>query len=162
MDIRYHTPLTSDEMKHFGCEGHWPYAMADKVHFHELDSLNHVNNVVYFSWFETLRVRYLQDWGLSDYSNNPDNPRLVVKSVSADYKREMYMGEDYLVTARTTSFRNTSFTMEFGLWCDGLRATGDAIVVVLEPDGSAKRPLSTALKQRFIAVDGAHDANAPV
>lgn len=158
MDIRYHTPLTTGEMARFGCEGTWPYGMADKVHFHELDSLNHVNNVVYFSWFETIRVRYMMDWGLSDYKATSDNPRLVVKSVSADYRREMHMGEDYLVTTRTKAFRNTSFTMEYGLWCGDLRATGEAVIVVLEPDGSAKRPLPASLKQRFIDIDKAVSA----
>ncbi|MGB0900632.1 acyl-CoA thioesterase [Halocynthiibacter sp.] len=155
METRYHTPLSPVEMSRFGCEGEWPYGMADRVHFHELDSLNHVNNVVYFSWFENIRVRYMQEWGLSDYSATSDNPRLVVKNVSADYKREMHMGEDYLVTARTKEFRNTSFTMEYALWSDGLRATGEAVVVSLEPDGSGKRPLSDDLKQRFITLDGA-------
>jgi len=97
----------------------------------------------------------MQDWGLSTYTDPENEPRLVVKAVSADYKREMRMGEDYLVTARTKSFRNTSFTMEYAVWSDGLRATGEAIVVVLEPDGSARRPLHEELKERFITLDGA-------
>lgn len=155
METRYHTPLSPVEMSRFGYDGDWPYGMADRVHFHELDSLNHVNNVAYLSWFENIRVRYMQDWGLSTYTDPENEPRLVVKAVSADYKREMRMGEDYLVTARTKSFRNTSFTMEYAVWSDGLRATGEAIVVVLEPDGSARRLLPDELKERFITLDGA-------
>ncbi|WP_039018022.1 acyl-CoA thioesterase [Halocynthiibacter namhaensis] len=155
METRYHTPLSPAEMSRFGYEGDWPYGMADRVHFHELDSLNHVNNVVYFAWFENVRVAYMREWGLSTYQPGDDNPRLVVKSVSADYIREMHMGESYLVTARTKAFRNTSFTMEYALWSDGLRATGEAVVVCLEPDGQGKRPLSEDLKQRFILLDGA-------
>lgn len=155
MSIRYHTPLTMDEMAAFGCTGHWPFGMADRVHFHELDALNHVNNMVYFSWFENIRVRYMQHRGLSNYDGAPDAPRLVVKSVTADYRREMRYGEDYLVTARTKAFRNSSFTMEYALWSGDLRATGEAVVVVLEPDGASKRRLSDALKTSFIEIDHA-------
>ena len=38
--------------------------MADRVRFGELDALNHVNNVVYLRWYETLRVLYLEAYGI--------------------------------------------------------------------------------------------------
>ncbi len=149
----YLIPLPPNEMAPYGAEGHWPFGYVDKVRFHELDPLQHVNNKVYFSWFETIRIRYLDALGL--YGTDPTLPRIVVKSVSSDFRREMVLGEDYLVTARTASFRSTSFRMEYAVWAGDLRTTGDAVVVFLEPDGSAKRALPDDLKQRFVEVDGA-------
>ena len=39
----------------------WPYGYADCVRFHELDALNHVNNVVFLTWFETT------SWAAEDF-----------------------------------------------------------------------------------------------
>ena len=67
----------------------------------------------------------------------------------------MQMGEDYVTTCRVTAFRNTSCTMEQQLWAGDLRATFTSVTVMLYPDGSGRYPLPDALRQQFIAVDGA-------
>ena len=156
MPLPYLTPLDADTQRAHGIAAPWPLAIADRVRFSELDPLNHVNNAAYVSWFEGIRVRYFHEWDISHY--RAGDPRLVIRRAEVDYLREMRMGEDYILAARTVSFRNTSFTMEYALWAGDLRATGSAVVVMLEPDGSGKRPLPEALRQRFAEVDGAHPA----
>ena len=76
MSIRYHTPLDEVEQRTFGVASPAPLAMADQVRFAELDVLNHVNNAVYMQWFERVRVRYTQLWGLSCYLGKGQDPRM--------------------------------------------------------------------------------------
>lgn len=64
MTLLYHTSLDAATQTALGITPPAPLAMADRVRFSELDALNHVNNAVYMSWFERLRVRYTQDWGV--------------------------------------------------------------------------------------------------
>ena len=155
MSLIYHSPLSPDQQRAAGIPTPQPMAMADRVRFGELDMLKHVNNVVYMTWFEALRVRYSQAWGISTYDGGT-NPRIVVRSSAVRYHREVRMNEDYIVTCRCTGFRNTSYTLEQQLWAGGtLRAVFDCVLVLLEPDGSGRRALPDHLRKRFETIDGA-------
>ncbi len=156
MTIAYHTPLSPEEQTALGLSAPAPLAMADQVRFGELDVLNHVNNAVYFQWFERLRIKYTQLCGLSRFTGSGEGPRIVIRSGSIHYRQEMLMDEDYVVTCGCTAFRNTSFTMHQEIWSAGsLRATFDCVLVLLHQDGSGRYAIPDALRQRFIEADGA-------
>ncbi|GFE48283.1 thioesterase [Roseobacter cerasinus] len=160
MDLRYHTPLSPEMQSHLGIAPTAPLAMADQVRFSELDVLNHVNNAVYMQWFERLRVRYTQEWGLSRSTGADKGPRIVIRSGQIHYRQEMLMDEDYVVTCGCTGFRTTSFSLAQTLWAGGtLRATFDCVLVLLTSDGSARYPIPDDLHRRFVEIDGARDEN---
>ena len=147
------TPLGPDELRDAGIPAPWTFGMADRVRFGEIDALNHVNNVEYLRWYETLRVNYLNHYNIYDLSG--DNPKFVVKSVGLDYKAEVKRDTSYINVTRTVSMRNTSWTMEYATFVDGqITTTGDCVAVLLNADNS-KRPLSDALRQTLISRDGA-------
>ncbi len=149
LTVLYRADLTAQ-----GIEG-FAYGYADRVRFHELDALNHVNNVVYLRWFETIRVRYVQDYGLSTYEAD-DDPQLVVRRVTADYLAPIFKNQTYVVTARTTLVKPSSFLMEYGLFIDGQSvATGEAVVVSLTPDGTGRQTHRAGAIQTMIDRDGA-------
>ena len=156
MPIRYHKPLDATEQMAFGITTPAPLAMADQVRFAELDVLNHVNNAVYMQWFERVRVRYTQLWGLSRCLGQGNDPRIVIRSGQIRYEKEMLMDEDYAVTCGCAAFRNTSFTMHQEIWAGGRRrATFDCVLVLLKQDGSGRFPIPQDVKQKFIDLDGA-------
>ncbi|ABG32255.1 acyl-CoA thioesterase [Roseobacter denitrificans] len=160
MTLAYHTPLAADAQAQLGITPPAPLAMADQVRFSELDVLHHVNNAVYMQWFERVRVRYTQLWGLSRDFGNDEGPRIVIRSGTIHYIQEMLLDEDYVVTCGCTAFRNTSFTMHQEIWSGGTRrATFDCVLVLLHPDGSGRYAIPDALKQRFVDVDGAKQDN---
>lgn len=160
MALVYNTPLSAAQQAVAGLDPVQPLAMADRVRFSELDVLNHVNNTVYMEWFERLRVRYSQDWGISNYAVGAGNPRIVIRSGTIHYRQEMRMDEDYVVTCACAGFRTSSYTLAQQVWAGGtLRATFDCVMVSLEPDGSGKRALPQALRARFESVDKARKEN---
>jgi acyl-CoA thioester hydrolase len=69
----------------------------------------------------------------------------------------MFLGEEYIVTGRTASFRNSSFVMEYAVFSDGLRVEGSAVAVLLTQDESGKAYLSDAAREAMITRDGARD-----
>lgn len=151
----YHTPLSAQAQTALGIDPVQPLAMGDRVRFSELDVLNHVNNAVYMEWFERLRVKYLQDWGVSGYDSDTD-PRIVIRSGTIHYRQEMRMDEDYVTTCGCTAFRTTSFSLHQQIWADGtLRATFDCVLVLLTPDGAARLAIPDAVRARFVDVDTA-------
>jgi acyl-CoA thioester hydrolase len=132
----------------------WAFGMADRVRFHEIDALNHVNNAVCFSWFENLRVHYLRVYKLYRYT--PEDPMLVMRAVGASYNAPLFLGQDYIVTARTREFGRTSFTMDYAVFCEGQSAIeGHAVIVLLEKDGKTGYPLTPDMKQIMAERDGA-------
>ncbi len=150
------TPLGPKQLRDAGVPAPWTFGMADRVRFGELDALNHVNNVVYLRWYETLRVVYIEHYNFYELIG-PD-PKLVIKSASLDYKAEVHRGAEYINVARTVEMRNTSFTMEYATFVDGkITTTGGAVTVILNADNT-KRPLPDALRQNLITRDGAVQA----
>lgn len=155
MTIPYHTPLTRDQQLDAGLAEPQPLAMADQVRFSDLDTNNHVNNTVYFEWFERLRIRYTQTLVHQGLIDTP-GPRVVIRSGSIRYLHEMLEHEDYIVTCRCRSFRNTSYGLAQQVWVGGqLRATFDCILVLLDRDGSGRFALPDRLKHHLETVDGA-------
>lgn len=148
------TPLTPDQLRSVGVPDGWNFGQADRVRFHELDALNHVNNIVYLRWFEDIRIPYFQAHAITSYNAKTD-PQVVLATNSARYFKPMFLGESFVVTARTSSYRNSSFVLEYGVWVGAeLRCSGETVVVTLEQDGKTKRPLSTAAINALSA-DGA-------
>lgn len=156
MDMIYHTPLPAEIQSDLGITPPAPLALADQVRFSELDVLQHVNNAVYMQWFERVRVRHTQLYGLSRNLGSGNGPRIVLRSASIHYRQEMLLDENYVVTCGVTAFRNTSFSMHQELWADGtLRASFDCVLVLLRPDGSGRFPIPEDVRRRFIDLDGA-------
>lgn len=149
MTLPFHTPLSAAQQTDLGIDPPQPLAMADQVRFSELDVLNHVNNARYMEWFERLRIRYMQDWGISTYDHGTD-PRIVIRSGNIHYRQEMRMDETYVTTCACSAYRTTSFSLRQQLWSRGtLRATFDCVVVLLLPDGSARFPIPAPVRARF-------------
>ena len=160
MDLPLLTPLSADLQRAAGLPEPWPLAMADRVRFGELDPLQHANNAAYMVWFETLRIRYFEDWGITSY--RPDDPRLVIRRAEIDYLAELRLHDIYIATIRCATFRTTSFTLRSALFSNGRRcADFSSVIVMLDPDGSARRPLPNALRDRFVSVDGATPPDQP-
>ena len=154
MSLPYFKPLLAEDLSALGIPPEWPYGWANQVRYAELDPLDHANNTAYFRWFEAARIDYMRLWGI--FGRRPgQDPRLVIRSTECHFRREMVIGEDFIVTARTRAFRVSSFTMDYAVYAPDLRATGSAVLVLLNPDGNGKTPISEATQKRFVAIDGA-------
>lgn len=153
MSLPYLTPLDLPAPRAHGVPEPFAYGYADRVRFHELDALNHVNNARYFSWFEAFRLPYLRDYGISDYS--PAGPRLVLARAEAVFHAEMRLGEDYVLAGRTAWYGTSSFGMDYAVFAPDLRVSGTATIVLRTADGAGKWPLSDANIRVFRERDGA-------
>ncbi len=148
------TPFLSvDELRAAGIPEPWFFGRRDWVRSGEIDGLGHVNNTVYLQWFETVRVAYVQNLRPSPYPEKST----VLKSLTAEYHAEMRRDEPYLVTARTKSFRNTSFVQEYAVFAPDLRASGTAVIVLVDAKTGEKAPLGDALRDLFMRRDGAEN-----
>lgn len=153
MTLRYHTPLTAEEQVAAGLPAPWPFAIADRVRWGELDQLGHVNNAAYMVWFETARIRYFVERGVV----GPEAPHVtVIRRGEIDWLAEMRGEPDYVVAMRCAEVRRTSFTLDCALWSGGVcTARFRGVIVLIAADRSGKVTLPDALRRHFIEVEGA-------
>ena len=123
--------------------------MAGSVRFGEIDALGHVNNAVYFRWFEAARARHFTQVGLTDYGEG--EPRLVLAHTEAAFHAEMRLHEDYVVTVRTARIGTTSVAQDYAVFAPDLRATGSAVTVFTR-DG-AKTPVPDDARAALLAAE---------
>lgn len=153
MTLAYLTALDGAQLQSLGIPAPWSFGYADKVRYGEIDMLQHVNNGVYLKWFENLRVRYFIERNI--WTLNGNQPRVVVRNASLHFRAEVKLGDDYVLTARTTKMGNTSFTMDYAVWANGqLTTTGDAVLVTVDAQGQ-KCALPADVKAIFADLDGA-------
>jgi acyl-CoA thioester hydrolase len=147
------TPLGADDLRAENIPAPWSFGMADRVRFGEIDVLGHVNNAAYLRWFENLRIHYFRDYGVASYTDAP--PKIVLRNIGLDFKAEVKLNDNYILTGRTVEVRTNSFTMHYGVYVGGtLTTSGSAVIVSLNQDNS-KRPLSETLRQTFVTRDQA-------
>lgn len=152
--IPYHRLLNTDEQRSLGVAEPAPIARADQVHHDEIDALMHVNNGSYGTWFERLRIHFMEHYDIGTIGK-ADDPRVVIRSGDIHWISEMVRGEDYVVTTRCTALRTTSLTLEQVVWSDGRkRARFECVMVLMRPDGQEKMAIPDAIRRRLVA-DGA-------
>jgi len=79
------------------------------VRYRDLDTLGHVNNAVYLTYFEYVRLKIFHDWFTGE--NEPD---FVIARAEVDYIKPIFI-EKVVVDAKVTHIGNTSFTLEYEL-----------------------------------------------
>ena len=133
----------------------FPVVVEQAVAWGDMDSFGHVNNVVFFRYFENARVEYLARVGwfalLTDTGVGP-----IVASAQARFRRPLAHPDRLHVGARIIDVQADRVTFEHRLvsekWAD-VAADGQAVVVCFDYRGNAKAPLPHALRDRIDALE---------
>jgi acyl-CoA thioester hydrolase len=86
------------------------YETETRVSFRDLDVFGHVNNAVYFTWFETARVEYLaQLFDIRDVATLP----VTMARTECVYVRPVSWNETLVVRCKITRFGGKSYDMDY-------------------------------------------------
>jgi acyl-CoA thioester hydrolase len=109
----------------------FPIILEQVVDWGDMDALGHVNNIVYFRYFENVRVEYLERIGFWQvYQELKIGP--ILGSVQARFRRAVTFPDTLLVAARITEILEDRFTMEHHIVStklNELATLGEGIVV---------------------------------
>ena len=78
----------------------------------EQDLFGHVNNIVYFRYFESVRMHYLERIGTLR-SHHEQGIGVILASTTCDFKKPVTWPQLLTVRTGTVAVGNTSFTMEY-------------------------------------------------
>src|SRR5579885_1952243 len=129
----------------------FPVVVELDVAWGDMDSFAHVNNVVYFRYFENARVEYLTRVGWFDLMRDAGlGP--IVASTQARFRRPLAYPDRIAVGARVVTIEPDRVTFEPRLvsrrW-DDLACEGQAGVVCYDYRGVKKAALPDALRERI-------------
>ena len=113
----------------------------------EQDQFGHVNNVVYFRYFENVRMHYLARIGVLS-SHGENGIGVILAHTECSFKKPVQWPQTLSIYTGVPHLGNTSFTLEYTL-LDGsgdVVATGTSIQVMYDYRTGAKTPVSETVR----------------
>ena len=109
----------------------YPVELELPVLWGDMDAFGHVNNTVYFRWFESARMAYFERVGID--VARPEKAGPILATTTCEFLAPIEYPATIVTGARVPTVRNTSFVMEYGIKKDGsLVATGSGVIVLVD------------------------------
>ena len=140
----------------------FPVVVEVPVRWGDLDAFGHVNNTVFFRFFESARIEYLRAIGFVE-GGEAARVGPILASTHCRLRRPLGFPDTTRVGARTVDVREDRFTMEYRIVSEGsgeVAGEGGGVVVSYDYGAGAKAPIPAAVRARILAigVGGANDA----
>jgi acyl-CoA thioester hydrolase len=137
----------------------FPVVVELSVAWGDMDSYRHVNNVVYFRYFENARLEYFRRLDWFEYERQTGvGP--ILAATQARFRKALTYPDTILVTARAVSVETDRFHLEHRIVSKRLGAVaaeGKGTVVTYSHGAGHKVPLPEELRRRIDALE----ASAP-
>ena len=133
----------------------YPVIVQQAVAWGDMDSFKHVNNVVYFRYFENARLEYFRrlDW-FTFQEQTGVGP--IVSATQARYRRALTYPDTIFIGARLLTLEEDRFTLEHRLvseQLDDIASTGQVTVVAYQYREDRKTSLPDEIRRRIAALE---------
>ena len=139
----------------------FPALIRLPVQWGDQDAFGHVNNVVYFRWFESARIAYLERIGLGDKHegklSSGENVGPILASIGCNYRKQVKYPDSVIIGARITRIGRSSMTMSHMVWShqhQGIAADGESTVVVFDYNANQARRVPDEFRELIEKLEG--------
>ncbi len=133
----------------------FPVALRLTLQWGEMDAYGHVNNTVYFRWFESARMEYFRRLGWPELERELGiGP--ILHSTRARFRAPLTWPDEIVVAARATNLLADRFTMYYEIQSTNLArlaAEGEGLIVAFDYRAGAKAALPTEIRERMLALE---------
>jgi acyl-CoA thioester hydrolase len=134
----------------------FPIVIEISVAWGEMDSFQHVNNIVYLRYFESARIAYFERLGI--FPRRPDSPLgVILASISCSFKFPLTYPDMVWAGARVTAIGADRVTMQHLVVSQRharVAAEGEGVVVSYDYGASRKAPLPDDVRRQITALEG--------
>ena len=99
-----------------------------------MDAYQHINNIIYFRYFENARMAYFEKIGVNDYmATNNIGP--ILASTTADYKAPLKYPDRIKILTKITEIANKKLTMQYSIYSENLDqivCTGTGLIIYFD------------------------------
>lgn len=122
----------------------------------EQDLFGHVNNIVYFRYFESVRMHYLERIGVLR-SHAESGVGVILASTTCDFKRSVTWPQRLDVRTGTSRIGRTSFVMDYRITDEqgATVATGSSVQVMYDYRRAEKVPVPQQVRDAITSLQGA-------
>ncbi|MBV9495589.1 MAG: acyl-CoA thioesterase [Acidobacteria bacterium] len=126
------------------------FVVPHDIPFRDLDYFGHVNNALYFTYFELARTLL---WFSITGGTKPDDIGFIVAHAECDFRLSLGM-EPIDIAVRISETRNTSIDFVYEVRRVGgeVAATGKVVVVLFDWETRTKRAISDELREKIRAL----------
>jgi acyl-CoA thioester hydrolase len=133
------------ELKDFPVIVKFPVAWGD------MDSFGHVNNIRFFKYFESARIKYFEETG---FVNSMHHTKIgpILASTSAKFIKPIVYPDTILIGTKITDLFDQKFSMDYIIESEknGVVAVGEALIVILDYKTSKKVSLPMNVKEKIL------------
>ena len=79
----------------------------------DMDSFQHVNNVVFLTYIEDARISMFNRWNIQDKKQS-----IIVASIKVDYHKQLKHPSSIIIGQKISRIGNTSFDISSGIFLD--------------------------------------------
>jgi acyl-CoA thioester hydrolase len=138
----------------------FPVVVEQAVAWGDMDSYQHVNNVVYFRYFENARLEYFRrlDWFAYEKETNVSP---ILASTNCRFRRALTYPDMIRIGARVVKMDADRFTYEYRLVSERLSriaADGEGVIVTYNHARGEKVPVPDELKRRIAELESSAKA----
>ena len=123
------------------------------VQWGEMDALQHVNNVNYFRYFETVRIQYMMQTSLLQGQQGVGP---VLAETECRYKRPVTFPDTLTLGCRVSAVQAHGFVQEYAIFSQAQQAIttlGSARIVVVDLSTGAKAALPESVVAQIEAIE---------
>lgn len=117
-----------------------------------MDAFQHLNNVAYFSLFETISIAYFQTLGVLDIMKESGiGP--ILHSTNCRYRIPLTFSDTRTLGIRVTRIESDRYHLDHGVYSNqqsDLAATGDACIVCFNYKSNEKSSVPRDLVERIL------------
>jgi acyl-CoA thioester hydrolase len=130
----------------------FPVILELPVQWGEMDAYGHVNNTVFFRYFESARMAFLQQCGFVD-SHERDRIGAILHSTSARFRQPLFFPDTVQIGASATNVKEDRFTMTYtvvSLTRNVVIAEGNGIIVSFDYAAGKKAELPVKVRSAIV------------
>ncbi len=128
----------------------YPSRCEVQIRFNDIDILGHLNNVVYFSLFDTGKAEYMQQMmrGTMDWHR----VETVIANIDCAFMNSAFYGEPISIYTRCMHLGQKSFTLEqvmINTQTSQVKAVCSTVMVSYDPDTHVSTPITDSTRRNI-------------
>ena len=136
--------------------GEFPVVVESPVAWGEMDAFGHVNNVVYFRYFENARLAYFRAIG---YMERMEQTGLgpILASAQCRFRLPLAYPDTVSIGVRVRQLQSDRFLMEYRVVSHrhaAVAAEGDGLIVSYDYRAAAKVPVPDSVRRAIEELEG--------
>jgi acyl-CoA thioester hydrolase len=136
-------------------EPDFPVVFETPIAWGEMDSMGHVNNIVYFRYFESARLAYFKRVGfLDEMKRSGVGP--ILATTKCRFRKPLTYPDRIRVGATAKDLQDDRFTMLYGIESEALAtiaADGEGLIVAYDYNENKKTAVPDSVRRAILDLE---------